>query len=450
MMKAIGRLVAFSVPALMGGLAVVYAGNFAKLPEPSSMAKNPSPVRVITVAPLPIVPRVNGFGSVEPVREWRAVSRIAGEVIEMATPLAPGDIIAEGTVLFRIDDSDLKLDLANIDAQLSASAIKDDTVRSSLELAKSDLELARADLTRQEQLNSQGVTAQSALDTARRQELTARTKVTELESQITLNGAEREVLATQRAAVIRNLGFAEIRAPYDLRVRELNADMGQFVGSGQTLLSGEGIEAVDIAAQFPIGKIGPLLRLMGDGATVFDLAAEVSLPAPGHSVTWSARVERVGEAIDAQTQSAPVVVRVTDPLSQSAAGERPPLRRNMFVEVELSAPEQNALVVPTEAVRSGTALVVSEEGTLQKRAVETSFVAGDVAVVSKGLKKGDKLVITDPSIAVPGMAVKPVEDEARKGEITAAALGQAPAPVKTGGGAGGGGGGAGKAQEGSE
>ncbi len=170
---------------------------------------------------------------------------------------------------------------------------------------------------------------------------------------------------------------------------------------------------------------------------VTGLAAQVRLPVADHApVAWNARVERVGDAIDPATQSAPVVVRVDDPLSQSVAGQRPPLRRNMVVKVELSAPRLTALVVPAEAIPAGVALVVSPEGTLERRAVETAFVSSDLAVVTRGLSAGDKLVITDPGIAVPGMVVKPVEDEARKAALVAVALGRTPADTRKPDGAG--------------
>ena len=300
------------------------------------------------------------------------------------------------------------------------------------------------DLERQQRLNKQGVVTQTALEASRRQELVSRTKVQELENQLKLNAAEREVLLTQRATVERSISFSQLRAPYEMRVTSLDADLGQYVNRGQVMLSGEGTEAVDISAQFPIGRIGPLLRLAGEGAEVTDLKAKVSLPVANHPVFWKATVERMGDAIDQTTQNAPVVVRIVDPQGQSVAGERPPLRRNMVVEVQLVAPKVQAIVVPAEAVAGGTALVVSAEGQLEKRPVTTGFTSGDLAVVTKGLEAGDKLVVTDPSVAVPGMSVKPVEDEARKAQIAAEALGQAPGTAKTGTGKGGG---AGKSQE---
>lgn len=430
----LGRAVLIVVPAALGLAAIFYSDQLRTLPEPTATARQPSLVRVITLEQTDLVARVRGYGTVAPARDWRAVARVEGEITEVADTLAPGNILPADTDLFRIDDSDLKLSLASIDAQISASKVKDETLQLSLEISEADLALAEEDLRRQEQLNSQGVVTQSGLDASKRQALVSRTKMTDLKNQITLNAAERDVLMTQRAAVERALSFAVIRAPFDMRVTTVDADIGQFVNRGQALLSGEGIDAAEIAAQFPMGRIGPLVRMAGDGAQITDLKARVTLPGSNHPVMWSATVDRMGEAIDERTQSAPLIVRVADPQAQSAAGKRPPLRRNMIVEVELSAPQTKALVVPTEAIQNGVALVVSNEETLEKRPVQTGFVSGDITVVTAGLAPGDTLVVTDPSIAIPGMAVKPVEDEARKAEIAAAALGD-PAAATPGNGA---------------
>lgn len=430
------RALAVALPTALGVTSVLYSDTLRQAPATAEVKRPPTAVRVITVKPIDMVPHVIGYGSVAPVREWRAVARVPGVIIETAEGLAPGAVMPEGALLFRIDDSDLRLDLAQIDAQLTSSRLQDDTISASLELAQADLSLMQNELARQQTLAEQGVVTQATLDSTRRQELTARTKHLELTNQRALNVANRDVLATQRASVERALGFTEIRAPYELRLTEVTADLGQFVGAGQTLLSAEGTEAVDIAAQFPIGRIGPLLRLAGEGTSVLDLRAQVRIPAPDHTVIWPAKVERVGEAIDAQTQSAAIVVRVADPLGQSVAGERPPLRRNMFVEVVLSAPRSAQIVVPSDAVRDDTALVVSAEGTLENRKVVVGFTSDDIAVVTQGLSAGDVLVVTDPTIAVPGMAVKPVEDTALIASLTAAALGQLVSAPGSGGGSG--------------
>lgn len=423
LVKIVARAAAVAIPIAAGVLTIAWSDTLKQEPAGKERTPQPAPVRVITMQPLELLPRVVGYGTVEPAREWRAVARVEGEVLETSDLLANGEIAAAGTQLLRIDDTDLRLSLAQVDAQLAALDVKDETLASSLGINRSDLELSRKELQRQEDLSTQGVATQAALDQIRRQELAARAKVVESENQLSLNAAEREILKAQRATLARSLEFTSVTAPYDVRIGSVEAELGQVVSRGQTLLTAEGIDAAEIAAQFSIGRMGPLVRSLGEGATVLALDATVRLPAPGHSVTWDATVDRVGEAIDARTQSASVVVRVDQPLEQAQAGQRPPLRRNMFVEVELSAPLRKALVAPGDAVRDGQALVVAADGTLEKRPVKVDFTIDSIAIISAGLEPGDKLVVTDPAVAVPGMAVKPVEDKALKEELASIARG---------------------------
>lgn len=429
--RILGRGLAFLLPAALGAASIVYSGSLQRPPDVSAVTRPAQPVRVITVEPVAVVPRLSGYGIVSPARQWRAVTRIDGEVETLRDGLAAGALVDGGDLLIAIDDTDLRLELAQTDAQLAAADVRDATLADSQQIAEADLELMRAELSRQEQLVEQGVATRASLDALRRQELIARSKVTEIDNQRRLAAAERAVLVAQKASVERALGFAELRAPYDLRITSVPVSVGQYVSRGQTLVEGEGIDAVEVAAQFPMGGIGPLLRLAGGGMTVMDLKARVRLSAPGHDVVWKAVVDRVGDAIDSRTQSASVVVRVDDPLDEAVAGQRPPLRRNMFVEVLLMAPETEALAVPAEAVRDGTGLVVTDAGTLEKRKLTIGYAMGDLAVVTEGLAAGDKLVITSPTIAVPGMDVKPVEDAARKAALLAEAMGNSP-PLASG------------------
>ena len=334
--------------------------------------------------------------------------------------LAAGEIMAAGTELLRLDDTDLQLSLAQIDAQLSALEVKDETLTASLEINRADLDLSRAELQRQQDLSDQGVVTRAALEQARRQELATRAKVVDLENQLALNTAERKVLEAQRASTARSLDYISVVAPYDMRITGVSAELGQVVTRGQVMIEAEGTEAVEIAAQFPIGQVGPLVRMVPSGK-VTDLKAKVALPAGDHTVTWDAKVVRVGEAVDARTQSSTLIVRIADPLGQARAGERPPLRRNTFVEVVLGAPPVEALVVPRAAVQNGTILVVSADDTLERREVTQGYVMDTVTVIARGLAPGDRVVVTDPAIAVPGMKVKPVEDKAALSRLSKAA-----------------------------
>ena len=146
------RGLAVLVPVGLGVLAIIVSGSLFEAPEASEKAVRAMPVRVLTLEPVDVLPRVKGYGKVTPARAWRAVARIDGEIIETAENLANGRLAEKGTVLARIDDTDLQLAIAQTDAQLAALDVKDETLNASLAISRSDLELSEAELERQKAL----------------------------------------------------------------------------------------------------------------------------------------------------------------------------------------------------------------------------------------------------------------------------------------------------------
>lgn len=422
--RAILRLLAFGIPVAAGILAIMFSGGLKAAPDIKVSNQQQPAVRVIQIVSTPFKPRISGYGVVVPAREWRAVARIEGVVAETSALLAAGQLVPEGTQLARFDDTEILLSLAQTDAQLKALDVKDETLKASLDISRADLDISRADLARQDGLLQQGTVPQTTRDQAARQELAARAKLTEVENQLAMNAAERAVLQAQRASAAHTLDFTRILAPFDLRISDVQADLGQFVTRGSPLFAADGTDAAEVEAQFAFGALGPMVRSLPAGGTVLDLVATVRLAQPGHYVEWPASVVRVAEAIDTRTQASGIVVRVEQPLGQAVPGARPPLRRGMFVEVELSAPAQPALVVPDRAVQGGKALVVNADGKLEPRSVRVDFSIDGIAIVGTGLTEGETLVVTDPAVAVPGMVVKPVQDTALQAQIARIAMGK--------------------------
>lgn len=422
--RALLRLLAFGLPVAAGVLAVLFSGAFKAASEANASKQQQPSVRVIQVVSTAFRPRASGYGAVLPAREWRAVARIEGVIAETSPLLAAGQIVPEGTQLARIDETEILLSLAQTDAQLKALDVRDETLGASLAISRADLEISRTDLKRQDELLQQGTIAQTARDQVARQELSARAKMTEVENQLALNAAERAVLQAQRAIAAHSLEFTHVIAPFDLRISEVQADLGQFVTRGSPLFTADGTDAAEVEAQFAMGELGPLVRALPPGGTVLDLVATVRLSQAGHDVEWPAKVVRAAEAIDSRTQASGIVVRIEQPQGQAVPGARPPLRRGMFVEVELSAPARPALVVPDRAVQGGRGLVVNAEGKLEPRDLRVDFSMDGIAVIGAGLTEGEMLVVTDPAVAVPGMVVRSVEDKPLQAEITRIALGE--------------------------
>lgn len=75
---------------------------------------------------------------------------------------------------------------------------------------------------------------------------------------------------------------------------------------------------------------------------------------------------------------------------------------------------ENAILAPQQGIArdvkgNASALVVTEDNSVERRQVETGNAEGDNWLVLKGLKHGDRLIIEGTDKASPGQSVRPVE-----------------------------------------
>ena len=55
------RILLVAVPTALGVVAILYAGGLKKLPEATAATRQAALVRVITLAPIDLVPKVGGL-----------------------------------------------------------------------------------------------------------------------------------------------------------------------------------------------------------------------------------------------------------------------------------------------------------------------------------------------------------------------------------------------------
>ncbi|MGB1110673.1 MAG: efflux RND transporter periplasmic adaptor subunit, partial [Gammaproteobacteria bacterium] len=216
-----------------------------------------------------------------------------------------------------------------------------------------------------------------------------------------------------------------IKAPFDARVTQRQVSEGQYANRGQPLFSADGVEAAEIEARFPIGRLRPLIasrRQAEEGATTSSpeqrqpgatkLQASVRLRTADHTVEWPARVDRASGMVDPKTQTMGVVVVVDEPYAQAKPGARPPLVRNTFVEVELRKPARGKpLVLPSSALREGKVYLANAENRLEVRKIKPAFVQDGAVAIAKGLEAGERVLIRPPVPAVEGMLLDVIMDE---------------------------------------
>lgn len=439
--------VAFLAPVALGAATLVWAASTRQPPQTLAATERAAVVRVVTVAPGPFVPRVSGFGIVEPARTWAASTQIAGRVAWLSPDFVRGGWLAEGAPLARIADDDYRIALAQalaqvaaLDARLAELALVVGNAGESLAIEELALALTETELGRQEALVARGAAPAATLEVQRRQTLTQRARVQDLRNQIALHPDQRRALEQERlaadAAAERarlDLGRAEIRAPFAARVAATDVEVGQFVPAGGALGVLQGVEAAEIDAQMPQGALRAFVRAVFgattsptegpiDAALRDRLSAEIRLRVGEETVVWPAEVSRASPVLDADTRAFGVILRVADPFRADPRVGRPPLSRGLFVEAVIAgAVIPDAVAVPRAALRGGAVLVADAQDRLRRVPVAVAMTVGDAVLLSGGLAPGARVVLTDLPAPVEGMLLRPVEDAAAAARLAAEA-----------------------------
>lgn len=448
--KGIGRGLGV-LGGLAAGLAVflLFVANRQE-PERLEAAVTPTPVTVIEAQLTELRLEARGHGVARPTETWQAVANVSGRVVERHPELESGTLLPEGTLLVALDPSRYELAIAEAEAELASLAgersqleVEEANTGRLLALERERLALAEQELARIERLAGSGAVARSQLDEQRRAALAQRQAVASLENTLALLPAQRQSLeaqqaraATRQAQARRDLEDTRFVAPYDLRLAEVGVERHQFVTAGQRLFEADSLAAAEVEARIPFSMMRRLLGAMAsddlplgslDLSERIDLSAieaELTLVgAPG--VGWSGRVVRIASGLDPATRAVRVVVRVDHPYRDARPPDRPPLQRDMYTRVHLSAssPEPR-MVVPASAIHHGELYLVDGEDRLERREVSVAFEQGDMAVVELGLAPGERVVVDDLQPALAGMTLAPRRDEALEARLAAQAQGE--------------------------
>ncbi len=442
-------------PPVVIGLAVLaWQLSGRKAPEQAEAEEGARPVRVIEATAGDFVPRALGYGYVQPGSVWEAVAQVAGKVVYRHPDLERGRLLAAGSELLHIDPANYELAVARIEAnvaavkaQLDELEVRRANTESSLEIIRRTLALAEQDLARKRKLVAKGNISQTAVDEAESAVLNERRQIQDLQNQLNVLPAEQRVLEANLALNHAQLEEAQlelertvIRLPFEARIAEVLAEATQFVSVGQKLAVADSIDVAEVTAQIALNHMRPLVPTGLDVSSLsaeeisampqrWVFSAEVRLVAGDFATSWQARFDRISDMVDPQTRTLGLVVAVDEPYRSAIPGQRPPLTKNMYVEVEIrGAPQPGRIAVPRVAVHRGpgggdVVYLANPEDRLAFRAVVLGPTQSDFVIVADGLEGGERVVVSDLIPAIEGMLLAPRLDEALEKALAAQSSG---------------------------
>jgi RND family efflux transporter MFP subunit len=393
-------------------------------------------VRVVTVTPQDVPLTVRGFGVVRAKTEWSAVPEVSGLVVQLSPQVRTGLHVKKGELLFEIDPRPYRLAVQRIRAQITQ--LRKEIVflkqqrenhQATLRIAKRNLTIADEELRRDEALVRKGTISARELDRRRQWRNEFANAVQAVTNSLALVGPQVE--KTEAAIVVAQAQLAEAElqlhktrlvAPFDGQVVSTTLALGEFVQAGREVVTLYDTAAVEIPIAVPLDDLRWLPTLSPETLrrAYRDPNSSASLlpPATVHwhggdeDYTWQGRVVRWEAGLDEKTRTLTLVVEVRNPWGSFVAGQHPPLQPGMFCEVQIRGTTvPDAVVIPRIALRDNQTVFLAHDGVLEIRPVRVLRLLREQAIITAGLRRGDKVVISPLSTPVAGMKLRLLEAE---------------------------------------
>jgi multidrug efflux system membrane fusion protein len=366
---------------LIGGaaiLALVATAAFWRLNMeagvPRAAAQTPGqaiPVTAGTVAVEDVPVFLHGIGTVQAYNTVAIKSRVDGQIVKIN--FKEGEEVKIGDPLFQIDPRPYQAAL--------------ETAQAAKEKDEAQLAGAQLDLDRYQKLLGPGWQTKQSYD---------QQKATVEQFQAAIKGDAAQI---QNAKL--NLGYADIRSPIDGRLGAKLVDVGNLV------------HANDNTPLVMIAELKPIFVSFTLPQETLDDIQENNKQAPlvvrassgdGKKELAQGKLTLIDNMIDQATGTIHLKARFDNDDERLWPGE--------FVNLRLIlSTHKGVATVPQQTVQVGPngyyAYVIKPDNTVERRAVEVASMQDGLAVISKGLTPGEKVVVDGQYRLTEGARVNP-------------------------------------------
>jgi multidrug efflux pump subunit AcrA (membrane-fusion protein) len=419
---AVGVITLIVAVKLKPDLPVKPAGDRARLVDTI-------PLELKAMAPLAI-----GFGKVTPKIEWNAIAEVTGKVVYRHPLLEKGQVLQAGTEILRIDPLDYELKLVQAQADLKSAQTslaklhqEESNLKQTLKIEKNRLVIANKELERKQNLRKKGLTSQSDVDQQTQSALSQRKLVLDIENQIGLMPDEKrvaEALVKVNTSKVdeaqRSLEKTIITLPYDLRIADVQIEQNQVVNLQQTMVTGHGMDVMEVEAQLSIHDMQTLASSLGEFArdetgipqpNKSSIQASIELSSGNLKASWPAKVSRISETVDPNQATAGVILEIEQDYRNLNPTSVPPLVNGMFVRASIEGQANPSWVIPERALHGNKIYLMDTDNTLTIKTVDIEYRRDNQVVIDGDLNQGDKLILNDLLPAINGMLLKEASSE---------------------------------------
>jgi len=362
-----------------------------KIPAASARAPAITPAQLPSATTLPILvvkPRTQSVsnyveitGNAASVNAVKLIARVEGYLDKIH--YEDGQFVKKGDLLFTIQQDQYKDQLQQAQAQVQAQ--------------QAALLYAKTELVRYSKLVKQDAATQTEVDHWNFEKASA----------------EAELLSAQAQVALAklNLGYTEVRAPFDGIVGKHLIDPGNLVGGGgqqAALAEITQLDPIYVVANLSEQQVLQIRQNLNQHRLTFADLRKVPVDVALSDQTGfplQGTLEYVAPALDPATGTLLVRGILANPDRVLLPG--------FFVKMRLpmAKVDRNALLVPDRSLQEDQGgrylLIVNKDDVVEQRYVQLGQLDGALRVITSGLKPEDRVVVGDLWRATPGTKVTP-------------------------------------------
>jgi RND family efflux transporter MFP subunit len=329
------------------------------------------PVPVVSVIKRTVPVYLDYVGTTEAIRNVTLQAKVTGYLAEQAA--ADGADVKQGQLLYQIDPRDYRAAFNQVKAQAQRDAAAFD--------------YSRLSQGRNAALSKDGWVTRDTFD---------QTTSTMHQAEATLAA---DAAAIQTAEL--NLGYTEISAPFGGRLGRSQVHEGALISAAGTELNTL-VQLDPIYATFNPSEtdLAAIDKSRAKGAIPVDVQTSGDV-----GLEFRGRLTFLDNAVDRTTGTITARATIDNPDHSLLPGE--------FVHVRVHVADRpNALLVPQVALGSSQlgkfVYVVGADGRVEQHLVSVGANYGSLAVVDKGVKEGDRIIVGNLQKIFAGVPVQPV------------------------------------------
>ncbi len=359
----------FKIQRLLSGLLPLLLLMLAGCSEPPQQLKEViRPVKLLEVTSQNLQQLREFPAKVQASQEAQISFRMPGQLVAFA--IQPSQQVSKGQTLARLDDRDIKNELA---------------------VRQANFDLAKTEFARIQELTQKKLVPQSAFDNA----------------SATLKSAKAALsLAKDR------LTYSEIKAPFSGRVAQTLVENYQFVQAQQTILVLQSDKTLDISIQLPQNILSNIRQ------KDVDQSYQPSVSFGEHKKNYLVRYKEHSTQITPGTQSFEIIFSMPIPKDLTIYPGMGATLHMDLAKIMPTTQQQTGFTIPLSAVLKDDANTQYQVWKFDPQSGEVTPVTVTVGKISQsgilitsGIEAGNQLVAAGLNRLQPGMIVKPLSRE---------------------------------------